>query len=61
MAGPYLSLKEKLGPAVEGAWRAIVGSPWSSSVPRNSLVAGRNILPYLQGFRVRTEQGMGCV
>ena len=28
---------------------------------RNSPVAGRDPLPYWQGFRVRTEQGMGCV
>ena len=24
-------------------------------------VVGRNTFPYWQGFRVRTEQGMGCV
>ena len=61
MAGPYLRLREELGPAVKGAWGATVG--WLSSflVPRNSPVAGRDTLPYWQGFRVRTEQGMGCV
>ena len=61
MAGPYLWLREKLGPAVRGAEGATVGWPWSPLVPRNSPVAGRNTLPYWQGFRVRTEQGMGCV
>ena len=61
MAGPYFWLKEELGPAVKGASGATVGLPWSSLIPRNSPVAGRNNLPYGQGFRVRTEQGMGCV
>ena len=28
---------------------------------RNSPVAGLDTLPYGQGFRVRMEQGMGCV
>ena len=61
MAGPYLWLREELGPVVKGAWVTTVGWPWSTLVHRNSLVAGRNTLPYWQGFRVRTEQGMGCV
>ena len=61
MVGPNLWLKEELGPAIKGAWGVTVGSPWSPLVPRNSPVTGRNILPYWQGFRVRTEQGMGCV
>ena len=61
MAGPYLQLKGKLRPAVQGAWGATVGWPWSSLVSRNSPVAGRDTLPYGQGFRVRTEQGIGCV
>ena len=61
MAGPYLQLRRELGPAVEGAWGATVGWPWSTLVPRNSPVAGRDTLPYQQGFRVRTEEGMGCV
>ena len=61
MAGPYLQLRGEFGPAVKGAWGATVGWPWSPLVPRNSPVAGRDILPYWQGFRVRTEQGMGCV
>ena len=61
MAGAYLSLREGLGPAIKGAWGAIVGWPWSPLVPRNSPVAWRNTLPYWQDFRVRTEQGMGCV
>ena len=30
-------------------------------VTRNSPVARRDTLPFWQGFRVRTEQGMGCV
>ena len=61
MAGPYLWLRGELGPAVEGAWGATVGWPWSPLVPRNSPVAGRYTPPYWQGFRVRTEQGMDCV
>ena len=61
MAGPDLQLREELGPAVEGAWGATVSWPWSTLVPRNSPVAGRDTLPYRQGFRVRTKQGMGCV
>ena len=61
MAGPYLRLRVELGPAIKGALRATVSWPWSSLVPRNSPVAGRDTLPYWQGFRVRTEQGMGCV
>ena len=55
MAGPSLSLREELGPAVKGALGAIVGWTWSFLVPRNSTVARRNTLPYRQGFRVRTE------
>ena len=61
MAGPFLSLKGELGLAVEEACGATVGWPWRCLVPRNSPVAGRDTLPYWQGFRVRIEQGMGCV
>ena len=61
MAEPYLSLRGELEPAVKGAWGATVGWPWSRLVPRNSPVARRDSPPYWQGFRVRTEQGMGCV
>ena len=46
MAGPYLWLREELGPAVEGALGATVGRPWSALVPRNSLVAGRDTSPF---------------
>ena len=42
MAGPYLWLREELEPAVGGAWGTTVGWPWSSLVPRNSPVAGRD-------------------
>ena len=45
MAGPYLWLREELGPAVEGALGATVGWPWDILVPRNSLVARRDISP----------------
>ena len=45
MAGPYLSLREELGPAVKGAWGATVGWPWSPLVSRNSPVAGRDTPP----------------
>ena len=61
MAEPYLWLKEELGPAVKGAWGATVGRPWCPLVSRNSPVAERDTLPYGQGFRVQTGQGMGCV
>ena len=61
MAGPHLWLKGELGPAVKGAWGATVGWPCSFLVPRNYPVAGRDTLPYGQGFRVRTEQGIGRV
>ena len=61
MAGLYLWFRDELGPVVEGAWGDTVGWPWSLLVPRNSFVAGRDTLPYWQGFRVRTEQGIGCV
>ena len=61
MAGPFLWLRVELGPAVKEAWGATVGWPPSPLVPRNLPVAGRDTLPYRQGFRVRTEQGMGCV
>ena len=54
MAGPHLWLRGELGPAVKGAVGATVG--WLTSP-----VAGCDTLPYWQGFRVRTEQGMGCV
>ena len=61
MAGPNLWLKEELGLAIRGAWGAIVSCPWSSLASTNSPVAWRDSLPHWQGFRVRTEQGMGCV
>ena len=55
MAGLYLRLREELQPAVKGAEGATGSWPWSPLVPRNSPVAGRDTLPYWQGFRVRTE------
>ena len=61
MAEPYLWLREELEPAVRGAWGATLSWSWSPLIPRNSPVAGRDTPPYWQGFRVRTEQGMGCV
>ena len=45
MAGPYLLLRVELGPAVEGAWVATVGPPWSILVAKNSPVAGRDNFP----------------
>ena len=45
MVGPYLSLREELGPAVEGALGATAGLPWTYLVPRNSPVAGRDTSP----------------
>ena len=59
MAGPYLWLREELGPAVKGAWEATVGWPWDHLVELPCGWAGD--LSHWQGFRVRTEQGMGCV
>ena len=45
MAGPYLWLREELGPAVEGAWGATVSWPRIRLVSRNSHVAGRDTSP----------------
>ena len=45
MAGPYLWLREELGPAVEGAWAATADWPWTHLVPRNSPVAGWDAPP----------------
>ena len=45
MAGPYLWHRGELGPAVEGAWGATVGWPWSTLFFRNSHVAGRDTSP----------------
>ena len=45
MAEPFLSLREELEPAVEGAYGATVGWPWSHLVSRNSPVAGRDTSP----------------
>ena len=42
MAGPYLWLREELGPAVKGAWGATVGRLWTPLIPGNSPVAGRD-------------------
>ena len=42
MAGPYLWLREELGPAVEGVRGATVGWSRRSLVSRNSPVAGRD-------------------
>ena len=57
MAGLYLWHRVKLGHAVKGAWGStlvLLGS--------QELACGwAGHLPYWQGFRVRTEQGMGCV
>ena len=61
MAGQYLSLTEELGPAVEGAWGATVGWPWSPLCSEELACGWAGYLPYWQGFRVRTEWGMGCV
>ena len=41
MAEPFLWLREKLEPAIEGAWGATVGRPWTALVLRNSPVAWR--------------------
>ena len=61
MAGPHLWSKGEFRPAIRGAWVAIVSWPLTILVPSNSPVAGQDILPNWQGFRVWTEQGMGCV
>ena len=61
MAGPYLWLKREFEPAVTGASGAIVDPPPSLLVSKNLPVAGRDTLPYWQGLRVQTGQGMGCV
>ena len=61
MAEPFLSLRMELGPVVKGAWGAIVGWPWRPLVLQELACGWAGHLPYWQGFRVRTEQGMGCV
>ena len=61
MAGPSLWVREELGPAIKGTWGATVGWPWSLLVPRELACGWASMLPYWQGFRVRTEQGMGSV
>ena len=45
MGGPYLWLKGRLGPAVEGAGGVTVDWPWSHLVSRNSPVAGQDTSP----------------
>ena len=50
MAGPFLCLREELGPAVKGAWGATAGKLWSTLFLRNSPVAGRDT-PLLAGFQ----------
>ena len=60
MAGPYLWLREELGPAVEGALGAIVSWLWSPLGSQELACGWAGHPPYLQGFSVRTEQGMGC-
>ena len=61
MAGPYLWLREELGPAIKGG----IGSHCRSALDplgfRELACGWAGHPPYWQGFRVRTEQGMGCV
>ena len=61
MAGPYLWLRDKWGPVVAGS----IGSDCRlalESLGSKELGCGwAGPLLYWQGFRVRTEQGMGCV
>ena len=61
MAGPYLWLRLELGPVVEGACGATVGRPWTALVLQELACGWAGHPPYWQGFRIRTEQGMGCV
>ena len=61
MAGPYLWLRGELGPAIEGAIGVTVGWPWGSLVFQELACGWAGHPPYWQAFRVRTEQGMGCV
>ena len=61
MAGPYLWLREELGPAIEGVWGATISWPWNPLGSQELACGWAEHLPYWQGFRVRTEQGMGCV
>ena len=60
MAGPYLWLREELGPAVREHREPL--SVGLGAIGSQELACGwAGHLPYWQGFRVRTEQGMGCV
>ena len=61
MAGQYLWLRGELEPAVRGAYGATVDRPWSILVPKELACGWAGHLPWWQGIRVRTEQGMGCV
>ena len=45
MAGPYLQLGMKLGPAIGGAWETTVGWPWSVLAPKNTPMAGEKASP----------------
>ena len=61
MAGPYLWLTGEMRPAVKGAWGAPISWLWSRLGFQEPACGWAGHLPYWQGFRVRTEQGMGCV
>ena len=61
MGGPYLWLRAEFGSAIEGGLR---GHCWLAleCLGFQELACGwAGHPPYRQGFRVRTEQGMGCV
>ena len=45
MAGPYLRVREELGPAIKAQWGATVSSPWSPLVPGRALMAGWKTSP----------------
>ena len=61
MAGPYLWLRGELGPAVEGPWGGHCRLALEHLGTQKLACGWAGHPPYWQGFRVQTEQGMGCV
>ena len=62
MAGLYLCPRVEFGPAVGGACGAPVDWLALETLGFQELACGwARHPPHWQGFRVRTEQGMGCV
>ena len=61
MAGPYLSLRVELGFAIKGSMGGHCRLALEPLGSQELACGWARHPPYWQGFRVRTEQGMGCV